>query len=395
MSSQAALSLKIAESAPFFTKNLDLSITQKVGDKAHSLHYGVATQNRVDPDLVSYFINSYSQTGDLVLDPFAAKGEVALEALLRGRRVFASDQDKLGVLVTSAKMFPADITEVTLALPMIDLKRPVELGSYLQYFAPFYDVATYRELVNLRKYLKEHTGSRVARFIEMIALGLLHGQTAGFFSVYTSPVVSISPKEQLALNAQRSQEPDYRAVIPRILRKAAMILRDGIPTCMMKASNESSVIISDTRYLVDLRANSVDLVVTTVPLPEQQNNSQQLWLRSWFANIPAEGGIPYFSNCDTINHWLDYMNELLLELARVTKGGKRAVLNLNEVRYKNCPTSLDDLLIKMVTKQLNRYWEAEGIVNIKQLKPTLKNCLKPRENTKGDIANIAIVLRRR
>ena len=118
-------------------------------------------------------------------------------------------------------------------------------------------------------------------------------------------------------------------------------------------------------------------------------------MRSWFANIPAEGGIPYFSNCDTINHWLDYMNELLLELARVTKGGKRAVLNLNEVRYKNCPTSLDDLLIKMVTKQLNRYWEAEGIVNIKQLKPTLKNCLKPRENTKGDIANIAIVLRRR
>ena len=73
MSSQAALSLKIAESAPFFTKSLDLSITQKVGDKAHSLHYGVATQNKVDPDLVSYFINSYSQTGDLILDPFAAK----------------------------------------------------------------------------------------------------------------------------------------------------------------------------------------------------------------------------------------------------------------------------------------------------------------------------------
>ncbi|MGI6525264.1 MAG: DNA methyltransferase [Bdellovibrionota bacterium] len=392
MAGQLALKMKIAEDIPFLKKTLDLT-SSSGEERSHSLHYIVPIPERGNPDVMAHFLKNYSRTGDLVLDPFAGSGDVALEALLSGRCVFAVDTDPLGLRITASKMYPADITEVTLALQMIDLRRPVELGAYLQYFAPFYDVATFRELVNLRRYVRDHENSRVARFIEAITLGLLHGHGAGFFSVYTGAQISISPADQLALNAKRSQEPDYRATIPRILRRSAVVLRDGLPSSLYQASSESRALLSDPRNLLELQPNSVDLVLTTPPLPNHRLYKSEMWLRRWFAGCSMKEEYP--QECESVPQWLDYMNELLLELARVTKGGRRAVFNLSDVRRKDTSLSLDEMLIKMVSQQLGRYWEAECSVEIRQKQPTLKNCLKPRENTRASKKNVAVVLRRR
>ncbi len=383
--------LKIADEAPFFKKVLDLSSASD--ERFHSLASIVPMPDPIMHDgIADHFLRAYSAQNDVVLDPFAGSSDVALNALMLGRVVYASDACPLRASICSAKLYPADIAEVTLALQMLDLRRPVELGAYLQYFAPFYDIGTFRELVNLRRYVKERPNDRVAGFIKAISLGLLHGQGAGFFSVYTSPQISLSPTEQLVLNAKRSQEPDYRAVVPRIIRKAAMAMRDGQTSLMRKASEDSSILVSDPRNLLNLNANSIDLILTNLPLPYPHLYTTELWLKSWFAGTPSKQEEPEY---DDVTSWLEYMNELLLEFARVTRGGKRAVLNLQEVRIPGTKETLDELLLNMVSSQLKRYWETEGMYDVLQKQPALKNCLKPRENTKANRKDVVLVLRRK
>lgn len=388
--------LKLAEGLPFFRRTLDLSGDAEDGEgRSHSLHYAISLPERSLPEVASYLIDKYSAAGDLLLDPFAGNSAAALEALLLGRRVAACDTNPLSLKIVQAKMYPADITEVTLKLQAVNLRRPVELKSFQEYFAPFYDVDTFRELANLRRFLQQEEQDRVNAFIEFIVLGLLHGHGAGFFSVYTFPQISLSPSEQCALNAKRGQEPDYRAVVPRILRKTASVLRDGVPSAMRRAASESKVVLCDPRDLSHLPAASVDCVLTSPPLPDDHSYAAEMWLRCWFSGLSPKALLDGAWSGQGREEWLEYMNEVLIELARVVKGGRRALLDLGEVRLKDGRETLDELLLSMVEDELGRYWDAEGAIEVKQKHPTLKHCLKPRESSRADRRNVVLVLRRR
>ncbi len=385
--------LKLAEGAPFFRKELDLTAQRQEG-RSHSLHYAVSMPRRSNPELAAHFIFRYSRPGELLLDPFAAHGDAALEAALMGRRVFASDTNPLALKITRAKLNPADITEVTLKLQEANLHRPVEIGSYQEYFAPFFDINTFRELANLRRFLQQEQ-DRVSAFIEFITLGLLHGHGAGYFSVYTFPHVSISPSEQKALNAKRGQGPDYRAVLPRILRRTASVLRDGIPSVLMRSSAESRASICDPRNLHQLPDESVDLIMTTPPLPAQHDHAAEMWLRCWFSGLSPKSIADPDQSALSPAAWIDYMNEVLTELARVLRGGRRAIIDLPEIRLKESSATLDNLLLQLVEKDLPRFWEPEGVVNVNHKHEALKHCLKPRESSRADRMTVCLVLRRR
>ena len=54
---------------------------------------------------------------------------------------------------SEAKLDSADITEVTLFMQMINLRKPVNANVYREVFSPFFDLNTYREIVNLKSAL--------------------------------------------------------------------------------------------------------------------------------------------------------------------------------------------------------------------------------------------------
>ena len=390
--------LKLAGQLPFYRRTLNLSAEESEG-RGHSLHYGISLPERSLPEVAGQFISKYSKPGDIVLDPFAGNSDAALEGLLLGRRVVASDNNPLSMKLVRAKMRPADITEVTLKLQAANLRRPIEITSFQEFFAPFYDVNTFRELANLRRFLQQDR-DRISLFVEFIALSLLHGHGAGFFSVYTFPQISLSPSEQLALNRKRGQEPDYRAVLPRILRKTASVLRDGLPSLMRRAAAESSCMQCDPRNLIEVPAASVDCVFTSPPLPEQHDYAAEMWLRCWFSGLSPQTLRDLYRETRETAGWLEYMNEFLMEMARVLKSGKRALIDLAEVRLKDRAGhlgdgDLDDLLVRMIEDNLGRYWDAEGAIEVEHKHPALKHCLKPRESSRANRKNVVLVLRRK
>ena len=230
----------------------------------HSLHYAVSYRGSFKPELPDFCIKRYSKKGDIVLDPFCGRGTTPLQANLLGRVSWASDVNPLAVRLAQAKTNPVGLDEIVLRLTEVDFRRPVDLKGYQEQFAPFYHPDTYRELLNLRSFIGQRR-DRVNDFIELLAISRLHGHSPGFFSVYSFPQISVPPESQDLINKKRRQEPEYRAVAPRIIKKAAQSLRDGFTSDFFAISSANRTTISDARALRWVPTNSVDLIVTSPP----------------------------------------------------------------------------------------------------------------------------------
>ena len=387
----ARAALRLVERPSFFVEEGELW-EETAQRNAHSLHYALTYPNQTPPELVEFALSKFSRRGDVVLDPFMGAGTTILQALLGGRVAYGSDVNRFFVKLARAKVQPADITEVTLRLQMLNLRRPVAIEDYRKGFESFYDIDTFREILGLRAYLQEHD-DRVSRFIDLVALGLLHGHSAGFFSVYSFPHLSLSPDEQERINRKRAQSPDYRAVVPRILRKAAMVLRDGVPSVMVQQERPSRLAVRDARDRSHGPSGAVSLVLTSPPLPGARKTSVEQWLRLWFSGIEAsEASAGEFASSEE-SDWKLFMNEALLEMARVTRTGSRAVLALREVPISASATWYpDDSLVKLVESELSRYWEAECLLVHQPKAARVQQQLRSRETVH---AHRLLVLRRR
>lgn len=428
MSARAAL--KLVPTTRFFREEVH-SWSQDGARDGHSLHFAVPFPDAFQPDLVGFFVNRYSNKGGVVLDPFCGAGTTALESAIRGRIAVAADSHPLFVRLAKAKLAPADITEITLALQRVNFRRPIDLKLYGELFSPFYDVETFREIVNLRSFLQQNN-DKISSFIELVATSLLHGHSAGYFSVYSYPQVALSPIEQERLNFKRAQAPDYRAVAPRILRRAASILRDGISSTLrmggLLANRDDRVktpllhqaIRSDARNLAAVGSGSVDLIVTAPPVPGGRVLAQELWLKLWFTGIisteqlyavfgqSSEGNSNIWSDkvgssfaANEIEPWLEFINETLFEMARVAAPRSRMVIDLPEVRSRVATRlGLEGLVIDLVNEQLSRYWEAEGVYSYsrRSVKLGLAESRTPNHSNSAVLAadrNHVLVLRRR
>ncbi len=385
--------LKLVEKPSFFVDEGSYWSTES-SKPCHSIHYALSYPQQTSPEVAAFAISRFSKRGDVVLDPFLGSGTTALEALVAGRIAFGSDVNPFFVKVARAKLQPADITEVTLRLQLINVKRPVAVESFRKGFSSFFDIDTFREIVCLKEYLRERE-DRVSRFIELVALSLLHGHSAGYFSVYSMPHLSLSPDEQERINRKRSQSPEYRAVIPRLLRRAAMVLRDGVPSVMVQQERQSRIAVRDARDLSYAPSASVNLVCTTPPLPGARKTCVDQWLRLWFSGIEpqiASGGEATHTD---LAEWRVFMNETLLELARVTRAGGRCVLDLREIQTRpGAPTiRIDEELLPIVEKELSRFWDPECLLVHQPKAPRVQNQLKAR-GAEGQSHRL-LVLRRR
>jgi DNA modification methylase len=383
--------LKLVETTTFEEKAgsfWNLGASSEDLNYVHSLHQTITYPTSFSAEFVSYFLSQYSVKGDVVLDPFCSFGTVPLESNLHGRIAAFSDLSPLAMKLTSTKVDPADITDVTLFLQSCNVRRPINLSAYSDHFKPFFDLDTFRELVNVKVFLSENKNS-ISRFIELIVMSLLHGNSAGYFSVYTSPIVSLSPSEQDALNIKRSQLPDYRAVLPRILRKAATVLRDGVSGSTRLIQQKNNSALCDARDLGYLTTSSVNMVITAPPLPYVTDPFEQMWLRSWFAGVANR----QYADSSNLEGWRGLMNESVLELARVTKSGGRAVFNLKQVKVGKELIELDKIFMQDTRASFSKYWDVEGLIINQPKSSTVKN--RNQEVRKEENSERVVVLRRR
>lgn len=348
--------LKLVDVQTYHESEIDLLDASSLS--YHSLHKLHPSLTKLSPSIASYFIKKYSKKDDVVLDPFCGFGTNALESLLNGRVALASDIDKLSLCITKAKINPITFPELALSLQLIDTKRLVRLGDYERYFAPFYDIDTYKEILSIRDYIqsaKSSSDDDTSYFIEALMLGVLHGPNASFLSTPTYQDVSISPEKQHKINVEHRLSTDYKAVIPKLLKQASSVFVDHIPSAVHDLKRDSKCYLQDARNLNKISGSSVDLILTEPPMFYDSEYSGKLWLKNWFCNNLSKPSEYDFFDEDS---WLDFMNEALMEFHRVLKPNKKIVLILRD-NYNTRVLNTHEALCKLINDGLSRYFTPE------------------------------------
>jgi hypothetical protein len=355
---------------------------------AHSLQTAFQYCSPWKPFVARYIVERFSKSGQVVLDPFCSTGHVGVEACTVGRHFIGTAQDHGLVKLARARLFPADLAEVALRLQFVPFKRPVDIRSYAGPFPHFFDSDTFRELINLKSALRSSRDG-ASDFVTFVVASILHGHTTGHLSAYSSPSEGLTPEAQAALNRKRGEGPSYRAVSARILKKAAGLLRDGVPSVLSGADKlRRQVLYAQPHALDSVETSSVDLALVAPDQPGFFEHGMHSWLKTWWLGVDVPEGTSALTDLST---WSDTTNQVLLEMARVVGSGGRAVIRTGQGRLGSKPVSFTREIQRMVADCLQRFWRIEGSISERYVGLPKANARAGTGSSSGEL----LVLRRK
>jgi len=318
--------------------------SQRQGANLHEISYRACFK----PQLPEFFINRFTNPGDLVYDPFAGRGTTAVESALNGRRVALNDVNPLTRYFTLPRLEVPSLNAVQSRLEAIPKTSTEDAGIDL---SMFYEEQTLQELVALRAYLAEReisgTSDDLDRWIRMAATNRLTGHSPGFFSVYSMPPnQAVSQASQIRINEKRNQVPTYRDTHALIMKKSRQ-LQKGLSEQQLKnlrdAALTAQMFCEDASQTMGLVDSSVQLTVTSPPFLDIVQYSDDNWLRGWFNSIDMVAVSKRITMSKTIEDWNAKMSGVFDELFRVTKPGGYVAFEVGEVR--NGKIKLEDAVI--------------------------------------------------
>ncbi len=325
---------------------------------AHSLQGALSYLSLWQPTVVRHLVERFSAKGETVLDVHCSAGSTGVDVLALGRHFIGCSSEHALVKLARARVNPADLAEVVLRLQFMNLKRPVDIRGYQAPWPFYFDVDTYCELMNVKSAMRS-TNDRVDEFIAFVVAGILHGHTVGHLSGYTSPQVALAPEAQAALNRKRGEVPSYRAVSPRIIKKAASILRDGIPSSLLDRGLERSVLFAEPNNLAGVGTAKAHLALLSPDQPGAVEHGLRSWLRSWWLGVDLPAAP---SPAATVEAWQEGLSEQLLETARVVRRGGRAIVRVGQGRIGAKAVSYREQLSAVLRACMPSYWHLEGTI---------------------------------
>ena len=350
---------------------------QRQGHSLHEISYRACFK----PQLPEYFIERFTEPGDLVVDPFLGRGTTPIQAHLMGRRAAGSDINPLCSMLTQPRFNPPLLDEVESRLLSVIRKFKVQdfsldavasLHKETEHdedvstddLLVFYHPHTLWQLLELKKWFanQKSQGSfdEVDSWIRMVCINRLSGHSSGFFSVRTMPPnQAVSVESQRQINLRKGQKPEPRDVAKIVIKKSRSLLRsvqfnkhqlsllddsqheeqqktDRLPSPALETTSADNLF-----YLDD---SSTDLIVTSPPFLNIVDYKKDNWLRCWFAGIDVKK--LKISTYSSIEDWSNFVRSAFEEMCRVTREQGHIAFEVGEVR--NGEVQLEDIVLQAV-----------------------------------------------
>jgi hypothetical protein len=311
------------EMVPSYTNEF-WTAKQRAASNLHEVPYRACFK----PQLPRFFIERFTDKGELVYDPFMGRGTTLVEAALLGRNVAGCDINPLSQTLVAPRLSPPTHAEVLQRLESLDLSQVYEPEDDL---LVFYHPDTLRQIQSLRSYLMGRELDAVDSWIRMVALTRLTGHSAGYFSVYSLPPnQAVLPIHQRRINAKRNQVPDARDVKALIAKKSNQLSKELTPAQWTALRNTQSTLMTGSAgHTPALADASISLVVTSPPFLDVVNYKSDNWLRCWFLGIDASEVA--ITQLKKLPAWQTVMTEVFHELFRVLKPGGLVAFEVGEV----------------------------------------------------------------
>lgn len=234
-------------------------------------------------------VETYSEPGDWVFDPFCGRGTTVLESLLLGRNAAGSDINPVAFCVARAKAERPSFTSVLHRIAHLQAvyeqsRADKWIGERLA-LPPFYRRAFYPTTLNEILFLRSTLNwreSKTDRFIAALVLGSLHGEmdrSDAYFSNQMPRTICLKPAYSLRYWRRKRLFPEKRKVFEMLKQKAKHRLAglSTYPAGNVKLADSRDV----TRCFSNLRGK-VSLIVTSPPYLDVTRYEEDQWLRLWF-----------------------------------------------------------------------------------------------------------------
>jgi len=259
----------------------------------HSMHSMCSYYGMFPAKVAHYFIQRYSDPGDVVLDPFSGRGTTPLQARVTGRRAIANDLNPLAFVLSRAK---ADPPSWERAIAFVDeVEREYKSTSARDVDVPpdirmLYHDNTLRQLVFIRERLLSRplrTWTDVESMLAGSLAGIMHGGwrrdgTSQFLSISMPNTFSMAPSYVAKYIRENNLQKLDQDVFERLRDKIARQYLDDVAG---PDGDSHHLDASELMSGAALTTGSVDLVVTSPPYLQVVNYGASNWIRLWLLGI--------------------------------------------------------------------------------------------------------------
>jgi len=316
-----------------------------------TLHQLAPYIGKMKSRMAQCLIKSFSQPGDVVLDPFVGSGVVALECAIQGRGIFCNDINPYAVTLTKAKLTaPPTLDEALMKTHKYLSHAKMASQSFSLELVPswvkqFFHPKTLRETMGLAKLLRANK----EYFLLACLLGILHHQRPGFLSYPASHLVPYLRTQKFP-KENHPELYEYRDIAPRLENKIRRVYR-RFPTIDPNLPKEC--IQCDATDL-NLSPESMDAVITSPPYMNALSYGRDNRLRLWFL------GVNDYRSYDCISpknpeEFRQLMRKCLRIFKQALRSNGACVLILGEVHGQRYTVNTAQLAMELATKEVGGY----------------------------------------
>ncbi len=263
----------------------------------HSMHTMCSYHGMFPAKLAHYFIQQYTEPGDLVVDPFSGRGTVPLQARVEGRRCVSNDLNPLAYVLSRAKADPPSWSAINLAVD--DLERSYKANRPAKVEVPkdirmLFHANTLRQLAFIRAHMLRRSIAQWSPTELMVAgamAGILHGShrrdgSSQYLSISMPNTFSMSPTYvRNYIRDNKLTKPD-QDVFERLRDKLARIYLDALDGPVGNTFNDDATKLLASKKI---RPGTVDLLLTSPPYLRVVNYGTANWIRLWWVGVDEVG----------------------------------------------------------------------------------------------------------
>ena len=247
------------------------------GSPLHSL---CSYHGKMKPALAYHLVNTFTEPGEVILDPFSGAGTIPFEAALNGRFAYAMDISQLSFVISQGKLTRPKASEIETRLEglktWLDSKPPSEEElqnvKAVKFNGPIHDYfheKTFSEILSARKYFAV-TRDDSPEWALLLAsmLHILHGNRPYALSRRSHPITPFAPTGPVI----------YKSLIQKLQDKAFKSVEEIRPDSF----TQGKCFQTDALKEWPKEIAGLDAVITSPPFFDSTRFYMTNWMRFWF-----------------------------------------------------------------------------------------------------------------
>jgi hypothetical protein len=309
------------------------------------------------PRLAHYLIAWLTEPGDAVYDPFSGRGTTGLEAIMLGRRTYASDLNPMAAVLTQAKLNIPTEALVIRRLKILETlsdKAEMDLTGVPEDISMLYSSQILKQLVFLKNSLDKH--NYIDNFILAAAMGKMHanhnkgGKPRGF-SISMPNTFAMSPTYvRKYIHEHGLVRPEFN--IFDMLRE--QVERFELPLEVIHGGRSwtQDATVEPPPWL---KRDPVKLVLTSPPYLEVIKYGKYNWVRLWLLGEQAKDVDDKLMASGSMSRYIEFMSDYLKQMRKVVADDGYICLVIGDVRRKDEHLNLAEAVWELAAKPQGWY----------------------------------------